>query len=112
MLSAALVNKGTGSVSSGVTPGAGGLTTLPGGVAAADPRENVLVDLIGPLQVQEMASIVDHDHARGRGEETLGAAGQSHADAAVPGCVQVQGGLRRLAADRLLLARIARGRLC
>jgi hypothetical protein len=40
----------------------------------------------GFLQVQEVARIVDHDHARGRGEEAFGASGQS--DAAVAGSVQ------------------------
>jgi len=53
----------------------------------ADPGEDVVVDLAGFLQVQEMARIIDHDHARGRGEEAFGTAGQVHPDAAVAGPV-------------------------
>jgi hypothetical protein len=60
----------------------------------------------GFLQVQEVARIVDHDHARGRGEEAFGAAGRPDADAAVVGSVQVERGLRGLAAGRLLFGRI------
>lgn len=66
----------------------------------------MVVDLAGFLQVQEVARIVDHDHARGRGEESFGAVGQSYADAAVVGSVQVQRGLRGLTAGRLLFGRV------
>lgn len=76
---------------------------------AGDPRENVVVDLAGLFQLQEMTCMLDHDHARRRGEQALGAAGQLHPDAAVVGSVQVQGGLRRLPTGGLLLGRVARG---
>jgi len=69
----------------------------------------VVVYLAGPFQLQEMTRMLDHDHARERGEQGLGAAGQLYPDAAVVGSVQVQGGLRRLPAGGLLLGRVARG---
>jgi hypothetical protein len=78
-------------------------------VLAGDPRENVVVDLAGPFQLQEMTCMLDRGHARRRGEQALGAAGQFDPDAAVVGSVQVQGGLRRLPAGGLLLGRVARG---
>ena len=76
---------------------------------AGDPSENVVIDLAGPFHLQEMTCMLDHDHARRRGEQALGAAGQFHPDAAVVGSVQVQGGLRRLPAGGFLLGRVARG---
>src|SRR5215470_4857395 len=55
-----------------------------------------------------MASTADDDHAGGRGEEGPGAAGEVCRDAAVVGPMQVEGGLRCLAANCLLFGRIAR----
>src|SRR5580692_13068623 len=74
-----------------------------------DPLEDVIVYLAGPFQLQEMTRVLDHDHARGRGQQALGAAGQLQPNAAVVGSVQVQGGLRRLPPGGLLLGRVGRG---
>jgi hypothetical protein len=46
--------------------------------------------------VQEVARIIDHDHARRRGQQAFGTADQVHADAAITRSVQVQ---RRSLAD-------------
>src|SRR5215475_8761034 len=73
---------------------------------AADPGEDVLVDLAGLLQVREVARVLDHDHPREWRQEALGAKGQVHPDAAIGGPVQIEGGLRRLAPGRLLLGLI------
>src|SRR5215831_16716096 len=59
--------------------------------SAGDPGEDVAVDFAGLFQVQEMAGTADDDHARGWGEEGLGAAGQVCCYAAVIGPVQVEG---------------------
>src|SRR5215468_8723189 len=76
--------------------------------SAGDPGEDVAVDLAGLFEVQEMTGTADDDHARGWGEEGLGAAGQVCCDAAVIGPVQVEGGLRCPAAGRLLPGRPVR----
>jgi hypothetical protein len=50
----------------------------------------VLVDLVGLLQVEEMASVVHDGHAGTWAEESFGADSQLHADAAVRAAVQVE----------------------
>lgn len=83
-----------------------GLTKAGRRELAGDPRKYLFVDLAGLLQLQEMACIVDHRHARSGRKEVFGAPGQLHANAAVRRSVEVESGLRSLPADGELLVRV------
>jgi hypothetical protein len=67
--------------------------------SGGDPGEDALVDLVGPLEVQEVASAVDDLGPRAGREVTCGVADQSRIDAPVSLAVDVEGWPRRDSCD-------------